>query len=164
MSILKAQLFSTDFLIGIAIFLVAFSLLTYYWTSTSNSIQQRNDQENLQFTAEYVSQLWFSQGYPTGWTCIPYTSNCVQSIGLADADGSFNWTKMWMLKNKVLYNNFQTKIGVTLQDIYFQVDNTTVPNIYSFGTLRAGAKNIVKVVRAGLLNKTIVNVTVLVSQ
>src|SRR3990172_9959830 len=112
----KGQFFSTDFIVAVSIFLIAFTLLMLYWQSLKTTIDEKNEREDLLNTAYFVSQIWLSDGYPPYWN----TDNVI-AIGLQN-DNRINQTKLDYL-NQTGYDRFRGILGVSLYDIYFRMYN-----------------------------------------
>jgi hypothetical protein len=147
---LKAELFSTDFLISILLFLSVLVILGFYYGNLQNDIYQhyvRNDMQKKAINA--ADLLATSSGSPQFWD-----SNNVDVIGLHDS-GKFNLTKFLELK-KINYDTAKQMMGTGYYDLNISLKNETGSlieiggNVYSFGLPLVDVKDAVSIKRLGI--------------
>ena len=116
---MKAELFSSDFVIGLSIFLIAIGVFGIYYEGLQNDIADYATRNDMQTKAINIADLLVtSSGEPHGWN-----STNVKIIGLYDA-GLINLTKFAELKN-IEYYNAKRLLGVGGYEIYIEIKNAT---------------------------------------
>jgi len=83
----KAQVWYTDFIIALLIFVIA--LVIYYEYTTNLSNQDKGLLDDLLGDAKTISSSLVSAGYPTNWT-----NTTVERIGLTNNDQRIDETKL----------------------------------------------------------------------
>jgi hypothetical protein len=130
---LKAELFSSDFVIGFAIFLIGIGIFGIFYTSIQSDITDYRNRNEIQNKATNIANLLVtSSGEPIGWS-----STNVRIIGLRDS-GIINLTKFEELK-KINYYTVKNLLGVDGYELYIELKNQTGSVLkngtvtYSFG-------------------------------
>jgi len=147
--LVKAQVFSLDFLIACSIFLLMFIVLYTYWTYSYIEIEESRRMNEMIDKAYTISQAWFREGTPKYWS-----PSDVIELGLEN-NHKFNRTKMDSL-NKSLdtgnigYNETKELIDAVFYEYFFRVYNTTNDTIYTFGLYPSDAENVVRIERIGI--------------
>jgi hypothetical protein len=148
---LKAELFSSDFMIGLSVFLIAMSIFGIYYTNLQNDVVDYKIRNDMQTKANSIAdQLATSSGSPEFWN-----SSNVNVIGLEDSN-LINLTKFQELKN-IDYYVAKTKLGVGGYELYIEIKNQT-GNVISDGEYMFGmettddTENIFYVSRYALAN------------
>jgi len=155
----KGQVFSSDFLIAVCIFLLAFSIFYIYWSYSVKRIEETRMINNLIEKAYSLSNIWFREGVPEYWD----PSN-VNDLGLSNQH-RFNRTKMDSLNDPLLgYKKISEIIGSEVYNYTFLVVNLTNQEVYRFpsGSNPTNSDNLVKVKRIGILDGKIVILEVMV--
>jgi hypothetical protein len=119
---LKAELFSSDFIIGLSIFLIAMTIFGVYYESLQSDVIDYKMRNEIQSKAINIADLLVTNsGDPTGWN-----STNVNVIGLYDS-GLINLTKFEELKkiNDSDYYNFKRLLGAGGYEIYIELKNET---------------------------------------
>ncbi|OGI12114.1 hypothetical protein A3K64_02135 [Candidatus Micrarchaeota archaeon RBG_16_36_9] len=130
---MKAEIFSSDFVIGLSIFLTAICVFGIFYISLQNDITDYKIRNEIQSKAIGIADLLVtSSGDPKYWN-----SNNVNVIGLYD-DGLINLTKFEELKN-IDYYTVKRFLGVGGYDLYIELKNssgyvlTNGTTVYEFG-------------------------------
>jgi len=153
----KGQIFSTDFIIGCTVFILAVAILLVYWKYTSNKINETSIINDMTEKAYLISEIWFREGIPKYWS-----PSDVIDIGLSN-DHRFNETKMDSLNDPLLgYQNVSKMIGAETYDYRLVVINSTDNVLYIFGLNPTNPDNLIKIKRVGILDGDIVVVEVMV--
>ena len=153
----KGQIFSTDFIIGCTVFILAVAILLVYWKYTSNKINETSIINDMTEKAYLISEIWFREGIPKYWS-----PSDVIDIGLSN-DHRFNETKMDSLNDPLLgYQNVSKMIGAETYDYRLVVINSTDNVLYTFGSNPTNPDNLIKIKRVGILDGNIVTVEVMV--
>ena len=157
---MRAELFSSDFLISFFIFLSAFIIIAAYYQNLQADISETNIRNDmLSKDISIASLLATTSGYPQYWD-----NNTVKVIGLYD-NGKFNLTKFEYLINNTTnypptYQNIKTMLGTGVYDINITLLNAT-GNIlqksnsqtyfYTYGASSSNAEQLVLVKRLGVV-------------
>jgi len=116
---MKAELFSTDFLISFFVFLSAFIIIAAYYQNLQTDVSETNIRNYMYSKAiSIASLLATTSGYPKYWD-----NNTVEVIGLYDS-GKFNLTKFEELKN-IPYQDIRTKLGTGVYNINITLVNAS---------------------------------------
>ena len=164
---MRAELFSSDFVIGLSIFLAAICIFGIFYTGLQNDITDYKIRNEIQGKAINIADLLVtSSGDPEYWN-----STNVNVLGLYD-DGMINLTKFEELKN-IDYFAVKRFLGVGGYDLYIELKNTSGyiltngTTVYEFGIEKSSdASQAFYVERYGLsrlngnLTKTIIGVVV----
>ena len=152
---MKAELFSSDFIISIFIFLAAFLIITIYYENLQSDVYENSNRNDMMSKAIKVASLLAeSSGYPQFWN-----STDVQVIGLYDS-GKFNLTKLEYLINDTNYQTAKTMLGTGVYNFFISLKNTTGDIIekpssnydYSYGMPVTNSEQTVLVKRLGVVN------------
>ena len=149
---MKAELFSSDFIISISIFFVALAIITFYYQNLQTDVYETNTRNDMYSKAIFAASLLAeSSGYPQYWD-----NNTVKVIGLYD-EGKFNLTKFEELK-KIPYQTAKIMLGTGVYNFYIELKNVEgevieKPGvIYSYGLPLNNADQTVLVKRLGIVN------------
>lgn len=141
---MKAELFSSDFMISIMIFLSVLIIVGSYYDNFQTDIYQYSIRNDMHAKLTNIADvLGTSSGEPKFWD-----SSNVKVVGLYD-DGQFNLTKFSELK-KINYGSAKILIGTGAYELYLVLKNETGSVIDSFGLPIANAENVVSIKRLGL--------------
>ena len=167
MKALKAELFSSDFVIGLSLFLIAITIFGIYYASLQSDIADYKIRNEMQNKANNIANLLVtSSGEPKDWD---HTN--VKVIGLYDS-GLINLTKFEELK-EIEYYTSKRMLGVGGYELYVELKNETgyiLKNdslVYEYGMEKSeSALQAFYVERYGLTNfngnvtKTIIGIVV----
>jgi len=151
---LKAQLFSTDFMFAITLFIFAISLVFLLWNYVTSSLNQQKEIEKMYQTCLYASEIWVKEGYPIYWS-----PNDVKVLGMVN-DNRINSTKLYYL-SQIGYENVSKLLNVLPNKLYFKVFNET-HTLFEFGVAPHNAKNVMKVTHLAILNSSLVRIETMV--
>jgi hypothetical protein len=147
---LKAELFSTDFIISILMFLSILLILGFYYGNLQNDVYQQYLRNDMQKKAINVADLLAtSSGNPKGWD-----STNVKVIGLYD-NGKFNLTKFLELK-KISHETVKRMMGTGAYNLNISIKNETGSvveigsDIYTFGLPLSDVSNVISIKRLGI--------------
>lgn len=147
---MKAELFSTDFVISIILFLSIIIILGFYYGNMQNDVYQQYERGDMQRKAINVADLLVtSGGNPVGWD-----SSNVKVIGLYD-DGKFNLTKFAEIK-EMSHNVVRNMMGTGVYNLNISLKNETGSYIeiggttYTFGTPLSDVRNAISIKRLGI--------------
>ncbi|MFH1229667.1 MAG: hypothetical protein V1678_04570 [Candidatus Aenigmatarchaeota archaeon] len=121
---MKAELFSSDFLISFFIFLSAFIIMVSYYQNIQTDVYEtsmRNDMISKDISI--ASLLATTSGQPRYWNFNSTDAQYVQVIGLYDS-GKFNLTKFEYLKTDNC-TNARSMLGTGAYNLYIILKNTT---------------------------------------
>jgi hypothetical protein len=153
---MKAELFSSDFMISFFIFLSALIIITLYYQSLQNDVSE-SDIRNDMYTKsiEIGSLLATTNGQPQYWN-----STNVEVIGLYD-NGKFNLTKFEELK-KMDKQTVKTMLGIGAYNFNITLTENNTEKIiqkpsdptyfYTYGTSPTNVEQLVIVKRLGAVN------------
>ena len=160
---MKAEVFSSDFIIGLFLFLIAIVMFEMFYTNLSAEIGDYKIRSDLHSKANSISEtLVTSPGFPEDWN-----SSNVEIIGLFDS-GLVNLTKFDRMK-ELEYYAMKNKLGLGGYNLYVHITNSTgsALNDYAYGIKEDGnAEQVFYVKRLCLINysgnitKAILNVGV----
>lgn len=151
---MKAELFSSDFMISIFLFFSVLVIITFYYQNLQNDVYETSNRNDMYIKAiDVASLLATTSGYPHDWN-----STTVKIIGLYDS-GKFNLTKFEYLINNTDYQTAKTMLGTGVYNFYISLKNITGNIIvksgnynYSYGLYPSNAEQVVLVKRLGLVN------------
>jgi hypothetical protein len=152
---MKAELFSSDFMISMFVFLAAFLVITVYYENLQSDVYENSNRNDMMSRAIKVASLLAeSSGYPQYWN-----STNVQIIGLYDS-GKFNLTKFEYLKNDTDYQTAKTMLGIGVYNFFISLKNTTGDIIekpgtnynYFYGMPIVNSEQTVLIKRMGVVN------------
>jgi hypothetical protein len=153
---MKAELFSSDFMISFFIFLSALIIITLYYQNLQTDVSEADIRNNMYTKSiEIGSLLATTNGQPQYWN-----STNVEVIGLYD-DGKFNLTKFEELK-KMNKQTVKTMLGVGAYNFNITLTENNTEKIlqkpsdptyfYTCGTSPDDAEQLVLVKRLGVVN------------
>lgn len=147
---MKAELFSTDFIVSILLFLSVLIILGFYYGNLQSDIYQQYLRSDMQKKAINVADLLAtSSGSPKGWD-----ATNVKVIGLYD-NGKFNLTKFLELK-KISHDTVRRMMGTGVYNLNISLKNETGSIIeiggdaYSFGIPLTDVSNVISIKRLGI--------------
>jgi len=147
---LKAELFSTDFIISIMLFLSVLVIFGIYYENLQSDVYEQYIINDMQRKAINVADiLATSSGSPQ--FC---DSDNVEVIGLYDS-GKFNLTKFEGLQN-ISHGTAKLMMGTGVYNLNISLKNETGHfiekngNVYSFGLPLTNVKNAVSIKRLGI--------------
>jgi len=130
---LKAEIFSSDFIMAVTVFLIAISTFGIYYISLQSDVTNYKIRNEIQSKANNIANLLLtSSGEPRYWS-----STNVKVIGLYDS-GLINLTKFEELK-KIEYYTAKKMLGIGGYEFYIELKNETghvLKNdslVYNFG-------------------------------
>lgn len=152
---MKAELFSSDFMISILLFFTVLIIIAVYYQNLQSDIYEANNRNDMYSKVINVASLLAeSSGYPQFWN-----STNVQVLGLYDS-GKFNLTKFEELK-KMNYQTVKTMLGTGTYDFFISLKNVSGsiivkpsnPNFnYSCGLYPFNPEQTLLVKRLGVVN------------
>jgi hypothetical protein len=155
--------FSTDFVVGLTIFLMAIVVFESFYGNLESGINNYKTRNDAQTKANSVADiLATSPGYPNDWS-----NDTVEVIGLYDS-GFLSLEKFSQLM-KLEYYTAKRKMGVGGYEVWIEMQNISGSTLgsYKFGRpVDENASQIFSVKRLGLVNfngnvtKAILNVGV----
>ena len=155
---MKAELFSSDFLISFFIFLSTLLVITTYYQNLQTDIYETNLRNVIYFkTVSISSLLATTSGYPQYWN-----STNVEVIGLYDS-GKFNLTKFEYLINDTNYQDVRTKLGTGVYNFLINLKSNNTDSIiqklgtnynYSYGMIPTNEEQVAVVRRLGVVNNS----------
>ena len=151
----KGQTLSYDFFVSMTMFIIALTIILFYWTYSSKQIDETVAKNYISNKLFLASQVWFMEGYPKYWN--PST---VLSIGLVN-DGYINSTKMNYLPT-IVYQKFISITGIQSYNIYYRVYNESNSALFEFCLYPSGEKNLLKISRLSVLDSVPVVIDTLV--
>jgi len=146
---LKAELFSSDFIMALFLFLIAIAIFEIFYINLQAEINDYGIRDDIQSKVNGLADvLVTSTGYPKYWD-----NNSVKVIGLFNS-GLINLTKFEELK-KIEYYTAKRMMGVRNYEIYIELKNKTgdVINNYKYGNKEdESANQVFYVKRLGLID------------
>lgn len=147
---MKAELFSTDFIVSILLFLSVLVILGLYYENLQTDVYEQYVRNDMQRKAINVADLLAtSSGNPQFWD-----STNVKIVGLYDS-GKFNLTKFKELK-KINHETVKRMIGAGVYNLNISLKNETGNvieidgTVYSFGLPLTNVKDAVSLKRLGI--------------
>lgn len=129
----KSQVWYTDFMVGLLIFIIA--LVIYYEYSTNLSKQEKGLLDEILADAKSISSSLVSAGYPSDWN-----SGDVERIGLTNNDQRINNEKLEEFYG-MTYNTSRRLFGTRFDYfIFFKNENNSIMNIE--GECGVGSPNV----------------------
>jgi hypothetical protein len=126
---MRAELFSSDFIISFFIFISVMIIITAYFQNLEADVYETNQRNDMYYRAINIgSLLATSSGYPDNWN-----SSDVQIIGLYDS-GKFNLTKMEYLINDTDYQSAKNMLGTGVYNFLITMKNSSGYTIKKPGT------------------------------
>ncbi|MBD3203093.1 hypothetical protein GF327_02265 [Candidatus Woesearchaeota archaeon] len=98
----KAQIWYTDFILGLTIFLIVFLISLKY--VSDNSYTKKDELKDMVLSLNSVSESLMSQGIPGSWN-----ENNVISIGITNGNYILNVTKLSLFYNLTMLDYEHTK-------------------------------------------------------
>ncbi|MCH8003183.1 MAG: hypothetical protein IH934_01000 [Nanoarchaeota archaeon] len=131
----KAQVWFTDFVIGMIVFSLV--LISYYTYTTNISKEDSSATDNLISDAKIVSSSLISKGFPDNWD-----ANTVTRIGFTDNYNRIDTTKFNEF-NKLNYNKSKKLLGISNDYFLFFVNESgDVQNVEGYCGTGIGEVNI----------------------
>ena len=156
----KAQVWYTDFMIGVLIFVIV--ILIYYEYAHSLTQDPSDITSDLIMESKAISSSLVAPGIPSNWN----QSN-VQIIGLTDGNHRLNQSKLDMFAN-MSYSSSKTKLR-TPYEYYFYLEDVDGSIIQIGGETGIGlnatdSENLVSITRVVIYNSRLINMVVHVWQ
>lgn len=118
----RGQLFTTDYVIGVAVFILMLASCLFVWQKTAYRIQEDFAFNGMMNTAKRASeQLVTSSGIPADWED---NAGSVRAVGLAAGDRIISPKKFAKLA-AMDYNTSKYYLGVGNHDFYIKLMNST---------------------------------------
>jgi len=150
----KGQLFSTDLIVGLSIFLFVLAITLAYSNNVALRTEALDKTSEMRFvSAGAINSLVLSEGYPADWQNLADLTE-VKSIGLANGRNIIDGNKLASLVdyNQNSYSELKSILGLTKYDVYIAVEDVNSGNtLYEFG-LSPENEEVVSSRRLGLLN------------
>ncbi|MFH1285012.1 MAG: hypothetical protein ABIH99_00340 [Candidatus Micrarchaeota archaeon] len=162
----KGQFFSYDALISVVIFLLAFSILIFYWTNIR--AVSEDPREDMQKSALSLSDALLTPGNPSNWDSLAVNNEFLYQIGVANDSETnvINTTKMCKLVDFAATNYDATKNALQMPYNYYIAVEDAGGNVKSAACssvpteLKAGVpiqptnnpSNVVNIVRVVILD------------
>ena len=147
---MRAELFSTDFIVSILLFLSILVIVGFYYGNLQNDIYQQYQRDDMYKKAVNVADLLVaSSGSPKYWN-----STNVEVIGLYD-EGRINLTKFVELKN-IDHQTVREKMGTGMYNLNISLKNETGNFIeeggvvYTFGVPLENVENAISIKRLAI--------------
>ena len=154
MSNSKGQIFSTDLLVGLSIFIFILTITLTYSNSVAlrtGALDKSNEMRTLSGGA--INSLVLSQGYPSNWHNLA-DLNGVTSIGLTKTRNVLDGNKLVKLAdyNQSSYLEIKSILGLAKYNVYIAIEDMNSGNtLYAFG-LSPGNGEVVSIRRLAILN------------
>lgn len=114
---MKGEIFSSDLVISIVVFITTLLILGIYLTNTEYSISESYEIKNIEETSyEIANQLATNPGYPSSWT-----PNNFEIIGLYD-EPYINFTKFLYMK-QIGYDDVKKSLGLKEHELFIELWN-----------------------------------------
>jgi hypothetical protein len=150
----KGQLFTTDYIIGVAVFLLVFGICLFTWQKVAYTMENDYFTYELKYTARRASeQLVRSPGAPANWE---EDVSSLRALGLAEDYGVISRDKVDELAN-IEYDTLREHLGMGGKEFYMRIHTPEGQIIKEVGEA-PGGNTVVNVRRIGLMD----NATVLV--
>lgn len=133
---LRGQLFSSELMVSLSIFLATLIIYLFVWNNLHNNYIEEQYDTRMQTVLIGISDVMvLSQGDPTDWETGAGTG--ANSYGLASAHNVLSPEKLYSLQEyfSANYSDMKEKVGAAGYDIFFDVTDTDDVTIYSFGNL-----------------------------
>ena len=152
----KAQIWYTDFMVAVLIFVIA--LVIYYEFITNLSVKEQVILDELIADGKSISSSLVSGGSPHNWT-----NETVTRIGITDGNHKINQTKIDVLYN-MSYNDAHRVFG-TRFNFYIYFENSTNDRINitagdTLGTIPSSYKHLMKITRLLVYESDIIKMQV----
>ncbi|MCD6415011.1 MAG: hypothetical protein J7L23_05300 [Candidatus Diapherotrites archaeon] len=161
----KAQVYSTDFLVGVVAFLFVLSSFIIFWNATVTRISYLESERWRDETARTVAeQLVESPGYPSHWEQISFlTDTNIRSLGLADERNVLSQTKiqrLLQLQDGQNYSFIKKVLGTSKYDLEVKISPLVGSgSSYTYGRAPTADSKVSLVSRLALLDGNIVEVS-----
>ena len=118
----RGQVFTTDYIIGVAIFIILFALCIFAWQKTVYMVQKDFLIDDMMYTAKRASeQLLMSPGVPVNWED---DLSSTKAVGLATGNRVLSGEKFTRL-SEMDYDTLKYYLGAGNYDIYIRIENST---------------------------------------
>lgn len=149
----KGQIFSADAIIGLLVFMLALSIVFYYFSQISQREIAFNEGFELKDSAfSALSMVVETGGVPENWALIDGTG--VKSFGIAQRRGVIDHSKLSSLCNfmDIDYNGARKILGLQKFDAMISASDLNGDSIVSCGGVSAGKRSSFKTSRLSLIN------------
>ncbi len=149
----KGQIFTTDLITALTVFLFILMISTASTGLTENSLNQEEKYFEMQEKALNASSvLILTKGEPENWTSLETSQ--INSIGLAEERNTINKNKINDLIENRNYNEIKEILGLQKYDFYFKITELNGQTIKEFGTAPENEKKTIVIERYILFEKT----------
>ena len=155
---MRAELFSSDFLISFFIFLSALLIITAYYQNLQTDVYETNLRNDMYSKAIVIASLLATtSGHPQYWD-----STNVEVIGFYDS-GKFNLTKFEYLINDTSYQEARIKLGTGVYNFLITLKSNNTDFViqkfgtdynYSYGMIPTNEEQVLVVKRLGVVNNS----------
>ena len=130
----KGQVFSTDLILAVAVFLFALTLTIVYSNQVANRVgywEEASERENAALLASRALVLF--SGEPSNWENLSIED--INSIGLAVSQNELSLAKLQKLGdfNLVHYSEAKALLGLAKYDVWIEVRDLNGQLVESFG-------------------------------
>ncbi|MFH1750780.1 MAG: hypothetical protein ABH863_03820 [Candidatus Micrarchaeota archaeon] len=153
---MRKALFTSDFVAGLAVFLVAFLIISPMWGSVNYQVQNQEMSRDMQATALSATEILLrTKGSPQDWD-----NNSVKSIGLVESEErilSANKSRYFFLYMATNYSDAKFRLGAGAYDLGSQVTDRNGDVIFydgvnfTSGAIPDDAREIANVQRLAIL-------------
>ena len=113
---MKAQIWSIDMIVSVAIVMIAFMVLLNAWSEANNEVIQNQKLESLLQRVILISNiLTRTPGLPSDWN-----ATNVKSIGLSSREGVLSESKVLELKS-LNYDTSKFLMGIKTEEFYITI-------------------------------------------
>ena len=155
----KGQIMSTDYIIGVTLFIIVLATSTYIWNNTLYRSQKDYIEMEMMNMAKRTSdQLVRSPGIPETWES---NISSLQAVGLKVKDGVISETKLDELE-AMDYDDLRGYLGVGSYNVYVKVSTSSGAIFGEAGTTPTG-EIVVNFQRLAIMNEEQVLIDVSIS-
>ena len=113
---MKAQAWSTDFVVSAVIFVLIFALVLFTWNQTLYQTQQKITLSKMQtLVSEISDSLIRTPGFPENWN-----QTNVEILGFAEEENVLNATKIGMFLS-MDNDTIKSVLGIENYDFFFEI-------------------------------------------
>lgn len=156
---MKAQVFSLDFVVGVFVFILIFTIGLHWWNATTNSLIEGMISSDIEHKADAILQLLVTtKGSPYNWDL-----NADQ-YGLATEMYALDKDKVERFVNYSVdnYDVVRKNLGIVDYEFNFKIKSPTQGPLYDTGRFPPYVEEIVRISRVAHLDGSPVEVELLV--